>query len=359
MIMLDSRLSRLRHELKENKLDAVLLLDPVHLRYYSGFSGSDGAFIVTPAQCYFRTDSRYISQATAEVSAASIEAYTTKYVELVELLRRSGVSRVGFEATTLSVAELNQLSELDSAILWEPMKHLGELRQVKDCVELKCLEQAAAINATAFDKILPCIRPGVTEREIAIELEYALRCCGGEDKAFDFIVASGWRGAYPHGIASDKTVQAGELVTIDFGTRKSGYFSDETVTLAIGEVEQKLLDIYACVLKAHDLALEALAPSVMARDVDRVAREHIEACGYGKYFGHGLGHGIGLAVHEAPTLSPRSEAMLTTGMVFTIEPGIYIPGFGGVRIEDTVLLTSDGYRALTSVPKKLRTLPIK
>ncbi|MDY0211462.1 MAG: Xaa-Pro peptidase family protein [Desulfuromonadaceae bacterium] len=357
--MLDSRLSRLQLELRKNKLDAVLLLDPVHLRYYSGFSGSDGALVITPDLCNFRTDSRYISQATAEVSAASIEAYTTKHAALVELLQHTGASRVGFEASTLSVAELSQLSDLDPSIVWEPLKHLGELRQVKDYAELECLEQAADINATAFDKILAYIRPGVTERKIAIELEYALRCCGGEDKAFDFIVASGWRGAYPHGVASDKTLEAGELVTIDFGTQKSGYYSDETVTLAIGEVEQELRDIHACVLKAHDLALEVLAPSVMARDVDRVARDHIEACGYGKYFGHGLGHGIGLAVHEGPTLSPRSEVMLTAGMVFTIEPGIYIPDFGGVRIEDTVLLTNDGHRVLTSVPKKLRTLPIK
>lgn len=357
--MLDSRLIRLRQELKKYKLDAVLLLDPVHLRYYSGFSGSDGALVVTLDQCHFRTDSRYISQATAEVNAASIEAYTTKHAKVIELLRRSGVNRVGFDATKLSVAELNQLSEFDSTLVWEPLKNLGELRQVKDYAELEYLEQAAAINATAFDRVLPFIHPGVTEREIAIELEYALRYCGGEDKAFDFIVASGWRGAYPHGVASDKMVQAGELVTIDFGTRKSGYHSDETVTLAIGEVRQELHDIHACVLKAHDLALAALAPSVAARDVDRVARDHIEACGYGKYFGHGLGHGIGLAVHEGPTLSPRSEAVLSAGMVFTIEPGIYIPDFGGVRIEDTVLLTNDGYRTLTSVPKKLRSLPIE
>jgi Xaa-Pro aminopeptidase len=239
MIMLDSRLIRLQHELKRNKLDAVLLLDPVHLRYYSGFSGSDGALVVTPAQCHFRTDSRYISQATAEVRAASVEVHTTKHAELVKLLQYLGAKRVGFEAVTLSVAELNQLSELDSAVVWEPLKHLGELRQVKDYAELECLEQAATINATAFEKILPHIRPGVTEREIAIELEYALRCCGGEDKAFDFIVASGWRGAYPHGVASDKIIQAGELITIDFGTRKSGYYSDETVTLAVGEVEQE------------------------------------------------------------------------------------------------------------------------
>lgn len=359
MIMLDSRLSRLRYKFQKSKLDAVLLLDPIHLRYYSGFSGSDGALVVTSVLSFFRTDSRYISQAKAEVSATSIEGYIVKHAELIELLQHSGIKRVGFEATTLSVAELDRLRNLDSAIIWEPLQSLGELRQVKDYAELECLEQAAAINATAFAKILPYIRPGVTESKIAIELEYALRCCGGEDKAFDFIVASGWRGAYPHGVASDKIIEAGELVTIDFGTRKSGYYSDETVTLAVGEVEQELRDIHACVLKAHDLALDALAPSIMARDIDQVARDYIEECGYGKYFGHGLGHGIGLVVHEGPTLSPRSEVLLTAGMVFTIEPGIYIPGYAGVRIEDTVLLTNDGYIALTSVPKKLRTLPIE
>ncbi|MDY0290781.1 MAG: aminopeptidase P family protein [Desulfuromonadaceae bacterium] len=356
--MLGLRLNRLRNELKKHQLDAILLLDPIHLRYYANFSGSEGALIVTHARCFFFTDSRYTAQATAEVKADSVAEYKIKHPELLSRMNDLHLRRIGFEASTLCVAEFNKLCARESEFEWIGLEHLGELRQVKDCAELELLEQACSINAAAFEKILPLIRPGITEREIALELEYALRCCGGEEKAFDFIVASGWRGAYPHGVASDKIINAGELITIDFGTRKGGYFSDETVTLALGEISSQLDEIYACVLQAHDLALEALAPSVSAYEVDRIARAYIASCGYGEYFGHGLGHGIGLEVHEGPTLSPRSEVILTPGMVFTIEPGIYIPDLGGVRIEDTVLLTNDGYRALTSVPKTLRTLPI-
>jgi Xaa-Pro aminopeptidase len=354
--MLDSRLKRLRNELKRHQLEAILLFDPVHLRYYADFTGSDGALIVTNDRALFYTDSRYTSQAMAEVRADSVTEYRLKYGELVSGLGELGLSNIGFEASTLSVALFNQLSALDPDLNWVPLDRLGELRQIQDYGELDLLEHACGINAVALERVLPMIRPGVSEHEIALELEYALRCCGGEEKAFDFIVASGWRGAYPHGVASDKIIQAGELITIDFGTRKGGYYSDETVTLAVGEISSELEDIYACVLKAHDLALEALSPSIPARDVDRIARDHITECGYGSYFGHGLGHGIGLEVHESPTLSPRSEVILTPGMVFTIEPGIYIPELGGVRIEDTVLLTNDGGRCLTSVPKNLRSL---
>ncbi|MFN2257881.1 MAG: M24 family metallopeptidase [Desulfuromonadaceae bacterium] len=356
--MLDSRLNRLRNKLKKHQLDAILLLDPVHLRYYANFTGSDGALIVTREKSFFCTDSRYTSQALTEVKADSVTEYKVKYSELVSQLDDLKSRHIGFEAPTLSVALFNKLSALQSELQWTPLEHLGELRQIKDYAELEHLEHACGINAAAFEKIIPLIRPGISEREIALELEYALRCCGGEEKAFDFIVASGWRGAYPHGVASDKVVNAGELITIDFGTRKGGYFSDETVTLAVGEIGSQLEEIYTCVLNAHDLALKALSPSISARAVDKIARDYIASCGYGKYFGHGLGHGIGLEVHEGPTLSPRSEVILTPGMVFTIEPGIYIPELGGVRIEDTVLLTNDGYRSLTSVPKSLRILPI-
>lgn len=356
--MLDSRLNRLRNELKRQQLDAILLLDPVHLRYYANFTGSEGALIVTHEQSLFCTDSRYTAQAGAEVKADSVTEYKDKYAEIVSQLSDLTLNHIGFEAPSLSVAVFNKLCTLKPDLKWTALECLGELRQIKDYAELDQLEHACGINAAAFEKVIPLIRPGISEREIALELEHALRCGGGEEKAFDFIVASGWRGAYPHGVASDKLVKAGELITIDFGTRKGGYFSDETVTLAVGEISSQLHEIYACVLKAHDLALEALAPSISAREVDRIARDHIAACGYGKYFGHGLGHGIGLEVHEGPTLSPRSEVILTPGMVFTVEPGIYIPDLGGVRIEDTVLLTNDGYRSLTSVPKTLRTLPI-
>ncbi|MEJ2520948.1 MAG: M24 family metallopeptidase, partial [Desulfuromonadales bacterium] len=194
------------------------------------------------------------------------------------------------------------------------------------------------------------------ENELALALEYALRQAGGEEKAFAIIVASGDRGALPHGLASDKPLAAGELVTIDFGCRRAGYHSDETITLAIGDVPSGLRRIYDTVLEAHDRALAAVRPGLLLKDLDAVARDYISAQGYGAFFGHGLGHGVGLEVHEAPVVSPRSQQIAAEGMVLTIEPGIYVPGTGGVRIEDMVLVTANGGRVLTKIPKTFRNI---
>jgi Xaa-Pro aminopeptidase len=205
----------------------------------------------------------------------------------------------------------------------------------------------------ALLETLDRVRPGVTEREIALELEFAMRRRGADKTSFDFIVASGARGALPHGKASDKAIGRGELVTIDFGAIYSGYNSDETVTVAVGKPDTRQEEIYGIVKDAHDFALAAVRPGIAFRELDARARNHIEEKGYGKFFGHGLGHGVGLEVHEKPVVSYRGEGEVAEGMVFTIEPGIYIPDWGGVRIEDTVLVESDGCRLLTKVPKDL------
>ena len=219
------------------------------------------------------------------------------------------------------------------------------------------LERAAGLNLEAIGEVLPLLVPGTTERQLAIELEFALKRRGGQDKAFDFIVASGPRGAMPHGVASDKELAAGELVTIDFGTRVDGYHSDETVTLALGRVDARQREVFDTVLAAHDRAIAGIRPGMALRDVDALAREYIAGQGFGDYFGHGLGHGVGLEVHEYPVVSPRSEIIAEEGMVFTIEPGIYIPEVCGVRIEDMVAVTADGCRLLTRIPKEFRSLP--
>jgi Xaa-Pro aminopeptidase/Xaa-Pro dipeptidase len=197
------------------------------------------------------------------------------------------------------------------------------------------------------------IRPGVSERALALELEILMKRGGAEEKAFDFIVASGERGALPHGHPTERKIAAGELVTIDFGARLHGYHSDETVTVAVGSADQRQQEVYAVVKEAHDRAMAAVRPGASCRDVDGIARDFIAARGFGGYFGHGLGHGVGLDIHEKPTLSPRSGQHLAEGMVVTVEPGIYIPGWGGVRIEDTVTVTADGCRPLTRVGKEL------
>jgi Xaa-Pro aminopeptidase len=353
--MLEYRIDRLRAIMHREELNAVVFFNPVNIRYFCGFTGTDGVLLVTRDKTVFLTDSRYTAQAEAQVVANVKKQYTLKVDGLVDELVACAVSRVGIEADFVTVALHQKLLDKHSSFslvaLDDPLR---EVRQVKDDAEISCLEKAAQLNKQAFESVLPMIKPGVSEQQIALELECFLRRAGGEDKAFELIVASGQRGALPHGVASDKKIATGELVTIDFGTRFCGYHSDETVTVAVGDVSTELRNIYDVVLEAHDRALAALSPSGKAREIDAVARQYIEQMGYGEYFGHGLGHGVGLEIHEAPTISPRSEAFLTAGMVFTIEPGIYIPGVGGVRIEDTVVMTVDGYRCLTQIPKTFR-----
>lgn len=343
-----------------NGYAAMLVLGMVNIRYLCGFTGTDGALVVTGKRVVFLTDSRYTSQAHQQVSADDVIEYSDKIKAIAaQLMNGFGntVGKIGFEAKLVSVDKYQRLQkECSNLDLVAADDELVALRQIKDADEIYCLQQAAQLNYQAMHELLPEIKAGIREIDISLELEFKLRKIGGEDKAFDFIVASGDRGAMPHGVASAKKMGTGELVTIDFGTRYQGYYSDETVTLALGKVSQELHKIYDVVLQAHDLALSALSVSIPAREVDKIARQFIADQGYGEFFGHGLGHGVGLEVHESPTLSPRSEAFLEAGMVFTVEPGIYIPGVGGVRIEDTVLLTTDGYRCLTKMPKHFHIL---
>lgn len=335
--------------------DAVLLLGMVNIRYLCGFCGTDGALVVTHNQVFFLTDSRYTSQAKQQVDATEIVEYSDKLQAVGSVLRdtlNNRGSKVGFESKLVSVDQFQRLEKECSACGFIAADdEIVGLRQIKDDDEIVCLTQAAHLNHLAWSRLLPEIKTGSSEADIALELEFILRKLGGEDKAFDFIVASGERGAMPHGVASSRQLQRGDLVTVDFGTKWQGYHSDETVTFGVGEVSHQLRKIYDVVLEAHDRALSSIELSASAREIDNVARQYIAEQGYGSYFGHGLGHGVGLEVHEAPVISPRSEVLLQAGMVFTIEPGIYIPGVGGVRIEDTVVLTDDGCRCLTQCPK--------
>jgi Xaa-Pro aminopeptidase len=343
-----------------NGYAAMLVLGLVNIRYICGFTGTDGALIVTGKHVVFLTDSRYTCQAQQQVIADEVIEYSDKLkavsAQLISSVETTSGS-VGFEAKLVSVDKYQRLQQVCPRVNFVHADDvLSALRQIKDVDEVASLAKAAQLNCQAMNALLPCIKSGSKESELSLELEILLRKLGGEDKAFDFIVASGTRGAMPHGIASEKKLRNGELVTIDFGTKYQGYYSDETVTFALGEVPQELRKIYAVVLQAHDLAMAGLAVSMPAREIDKIARQFIAQQGYGEYFGHGLGHGVGLEIHESPTISPRSEAMLEAGMVFTIEPGIYIPGLGGVRIEDTVVLTTDGYRCLTKMPKQFHVL---
>ncbi len=356
--MLKNRRCSLNSFFEEYTLDAVLFTDLRNIRYLCGFSGSEGALLVSRDSAWFLCDSRYTAQAAEEVTGAEIlECAPIRIDTIVALAHEHQLERIGFEAAHTTVSAFRKLSEkLPGVELVELGANLDEIRICKDSVEIDRLADVATLSSLALASILSEIKPGVREIDIALALELEMRRRGADGKAFDFIVASGVRGAMPHGRASDKIIQSGELVTIDFGALKDGYHSDETVTVACGEPESRAREIHSIVRTAHDLAICAVRPGIGCKELDEVARSYIREKGYGDYFGHGLGHGIGLEVHEMPTLSPRSVTELEEGMVVTIEPGIYLPGFGGVRIEDTVVVTGDGCRVLTSADKQLLVL---
>jgi len=356
--MVNTRVTQIRELLETCALDAMVFCHLPNIRYLCGFTGSDGV-LVAGKKTGFLTDSRYTTQARQQVRADEIREYRTKIDGILDFLSDLGAIKVGFEAEVLSYALVDELRKKSGERHnWQPItKEVKGLRGIKDDSEIALLEKAASLNAECFAEVLPLLKPGTAEREIALALEFAFKRRGAEEKAFDIIVASGQRGALPHGLASDKLLAAGELVTIDFGCRYQGYHSDETVTLAIGEISGRLLEIHSVVLEAHDRAMALVRPGEGLREIDEAARRFISEQGYGNFFGHGTGHGLGLEVHEFPTVSPRAEEKACEGMVFTIEPGIYLPELGGVRIEDTVLVTAEGCRCLTRIPKGLRILP--
>lgn len=342
--------------LRQNDLDALVFSDMTNIRYLTGFTGSDGALILSFDETLFLCDSRYTVQAAYQSEYEVVE-YKNKKTSIVNLLRKNKYRRVGFESNCVTYAEFQELNNLvESDIEWIAVEDVSSIRMLKDDSELALLEQATSISAQAFNDIVPLIVPGAIESKISLDLEIAIRNRGGEDKSFDFIIASGERGAMPHGVASDKKIKQSDLVTIDFGGRFNGYYSDETVTCPVGKPDDRMRKVFDIVLEAHDRAIAKIKPGVPLKDIDAVARDHITDCGYGDYFGHGLGHGVGLEVHEAPRVSPLSKGLTEVGMVFTVEPGIYLPDVGGVRIEDMVVVTENGCRILTRLPKKYQML---
>lgn len=352
--MLKNRVAAARGYLERLRLDALLFSNLSNIRYLTGFTGSEGALILWCDDGCFLTDSRYSTQALSEVSEFNTVEYREKLACISSMFIEKGAGRIGFEAGHMTVALYRELSELLPAFELVPISdELDSLRFIKDPDEKQLLGKAAEIASEALLEILGSVKPDAIERDLALALEFAMRKSGADNKAFDFIIASGARGALPHGKASDKKILSGELVTIDFGSVYQGYNSDETVTLAVGIPDSNQREIYQIVKDAHDKALEAVRPGISFKELDGKARNFIEDKGYGKYFGHGLGHGVGIDIHEKPTISFRSEGVVQEGMVFTIEPGIYIPGWGGVRIEDTVCVTEDGCSLLTKSPKDL------
>jgi len=352
--MSEARLTAAIKVMEEQGADALLVIGLVNIRYLSGFTGSEAALFLTVEDRILVCDSRYTLQASGEAACCTVVEFARKLDGISTLARERACRRIAFDSEKTSVASLKALSDAMPDVEFIPIAdQLDQLRAIKSPEEVRAIEFSAEVASSAFKKLLSTIRPGTSERALALELEMMMRLGGADEKAFDFIVASGERGALPHGRPTEKLLKSGEFVTFDFGACCNGYNSDETATVAIGEPDKRLLEVYRVVKEAHDLALAAVKPGIECSVLDNIARSHIKSCGYGDYFGHGLGHGVGLEIHEMPTLSGRSLQSVEEGMIITVEPGVYIPGLGGVRIEDMVLVTAAGCRILSSVDKEL------
>lgn len=344
-----TRADALQNKLSEIGADSALLRSPASLLYISGFTGGEGTLILSAKRRCLLVDSRYTLQAKAEAPEFEILPYDTPLSSLLE-----NAKHIAYEGDFLSV---NAFSRLEDALPKKQWVNLGDtllaLRKSKDYGELSAITEAVKLADAAFAYTLKRIRPGMREFEVATLLEGFMRREAGALPSFPTICASGVRSALPHGAASDKVLCKGEFLTMDFGCLLNGYCSDITRTVVIGPASDRHKEIYNIVLYAQSLAENAVHGNMDASALDKIARDSIAGFGYGEYFGHALGHGVGLEIHEYPTISPRSAHRIDAGDVFTIEPGIYIPEFGGVRIEDIVYATKDSYAVLTKTPKKL------
>ena len=357
------RPDRLAAALAERDLDALLVTHLVNVRWLTGFTGSNAVAVLGPgAQRLFLTDFRYLTQSAEQVDEGWERRITQEVLpaaaEAVGAPEGEGRLRVGFDDATLSVKDHATLAGrvADAVELVPAGGIVEELRLVKDADELDKIRAAAKLADAALTDVLARGLAGRTERDVALDLELTMRRAGAESVSFPPIVAAAEHSALPHAEPRDVEIPAGTLVTIDWGAMLDGYASDCTRTFATGDLDPRDAEIYALVLRAQEEALAAVRAGAGGRAVDAVAREIITAAGHGEHFGHGLGHGVGAEVHEGPRLSQRSEATLEAGQVVTIEPGVYVPGALGVRIEDLVVVTEDGGEVLTRLPKHLQVI---
>lgn len=353
-----NRLGRLFDDFKN--ADCALITSDINRRYFTGMKSSAGVIAAFPEKSYLLIDFRYIEKARAVVKDAEVIEMKCIFPQLMELFNRHGTKTVAIESECMTVKELSGYKHFFRDINFDDSDALSNainsMRMIKDEEEIYCIKKAQEIAEKAFDELLRFIRAGVTEREIALELNRLMFQYGAEDLSFDTIALSGVNTSMPHGVPSDKIVENGEFVLLDFGAVWNGYHSDMTRTICVGEPSDEMKKVYDIVLEAQLAGLEAARSGITGRELDIISRDIIEKAGYGECFRHSLGHGVGLEIHEKPSASPNYKLPLEKGSVVTVEPGIYIEGKFGVRIEDFVILTENGCENLTKCAKKLLSL---
>ena len=344
------RILKLREYMKKESLDAIIITSFANIYYYSGFTSEDGLLFITMDKAYLLTDSRYTVQASNECKNMKVITITRSYSNSLKSILSDSIKKIGFEESLPFVRyqAFKEILNLEMASL-----NIESLKNIKDEIEIKKIKKACAIADKCYRHILKFIKVGMRECEVRNEMLSYMLSLGASKESFDIIVASGKRGAMPHGVASNKRIKEGDFVTLDFGCINNFYCSDITRTFVMGKPKREMLEIYEIVKEAQLRGIEAVKPGIKAKEIDLACRDFIEEMGYGEFFTHSTGHGLGILVHDNLSISPRSETILKEGMVFTIEPGIYIEGLGGVRIEDDVVVTKDGCEVLTKASKKL------
>ena len=347
------KFTNLRKVMEQKGLDAIVVLSPYNRRYLSGFTGTSGSLLITQDTKQLITDFRYIQQANSQAEDFEIINQNGPMINKInELIQHGNYKNVGVEADLITYNEYQALNT-DEVQLSSIEGVIETIRMIKDDFEIKQIQKAADIVDETYEHILKWVKPGMTENEVNNEMEMFMRSKGATCSSFDTIVASGHRGALHHGVASNKVIEEGDMITLDFGALYEGYVSDITRTFAIGEPKEEMKKIYNIVLESQLAALEQIKPGMTGKEADSIARDIISSYGYGEQFGHSLGHGIGLEVHEGPALSQKSDIVLEENMCVTLEPGIYVEGLGGVRIEDDVLVTKNGLQRFTKSTKDL------
>lgn len=350
-----NRLTALRSLLAEKNLDGVIVTKYVNLHYFSGFRGDDTTLVITKDKALLVTDNRYTEQAQKQAPLFEVVEHRHGLIKkTAELVKKLGCRRVGFEGNAILYDVYAGLASLLDGVEFRTPLNLDALRQIKDEEEIGYIRKACEFADKAFEDIVKFIKPGMTEIAVAARLEQVMREAGSEKPSFDTIVASGLRGSMPHGTATEKLIEEGDFVTMDYGAKYQGYCSDITRTVCVGRASDRQREVYNAVLGTQKMVLEAIAPGKSGKEIDAASRAFLKKYDLAQYFGHGLGHSLGLEIHEEPRLSPSSTCEhLQPGMLITDEPGVYLPGWGGLRIEDTVLVTKTGSERLTKSNKEL------